>query len=53
MGSQEDAAPELETAFAKGDLIVVCWESGCRMHQLSHGRLKQWISYSQEKGDHT
>ena len=49
-GSQKDAAPELEAAFANGDLIVVCWEPGCKMHRLPHWQEKEWVTRSQEKG---
>ena len=46
----QDAAPELETAFANGDWIVVCWEPGCRMHRLPHWPKKKWMDRSQQQG---
>ena len=46
----QDAAPELETAFANGDWIVVNWGPGCRMHRLPHWPKKEWVARSQQQG---
>lgn len=48
--TQKDAAPELEAAFVKGDLIVVCWEPGCKMHRLPHWQEQEWVTRPQKKG---
>ena len=46
-----NVAPELDAAFASGNLITVCWEPGCKRHRLPHWREKEWVARPQEKGD--
>jgi hypothetical protein len=45
--AKKDAAPELEAAFANGDMIVVCSEPGYKIHRLPHWQEKEWLVHSQ------
>lgn len=39
---------ELESAIARHEMVVVCWEPGCTMHRLPHWSQHRWVSRRQE-----
>lgn len=40
---------ELETAFDRADIVVVCWHPGCSMHRLKDWSEDDWEAYPRKK----
>ncbi len=40
------ARTQLQSAFERGEIVVVCWEPGCSLHRLSHWNEERWVSFA-------
>ena len=40
---------ELEKAFERGEMVIVCWEPECTMHRLPHWEEGKWITHEKVK----